>query len=339
MQTDADNWLSYMVEATVCNGCTWTTNIVWNQSEPATDSSTTWISRRVLLASDNYPSFNNFTSGLSTTTLTASISLISKYGTIDGQYYSTNHDFAGFGHKSCTTDGNYCLIQNASGITCLNGSTDLHLRINNQPIMDFTSTLASITKPLTVSGLITANGGISGNLTGHASLDIPLTGSVAVTGSIQTTQGLYAASGMVGMYSMYDNIFTIGNNSHNIQVNNTTGETNFIGLTSVGMQGSLTVSGTFTPAVNLQSSNYTITLADQGKMVISIYTLNLPSFSAGTNVGFWCLVNWHVGGGSATFGPTTSGTTWILRGQYRDVSTSTPFTGVVSWDGYNWYAN
>ena len=189
----------------------------------------------------------------------------------------------------------------------------------------------------TVSGLITANGGISGNLTGHASLDIPLTGSVAVTGSIQTTQGLYAASGMVGMYSMYDNIFTIGNNAHNIQVNNTTGETNFIGLTSVGMQGSLTVSGTFTPAVNLQSSIYTITRADQGKMVVSNNTLNLPSLTV-HDAGFWCLVNWHVGGGSAVFGPTTSGTVWNLRGQVITVRTSMPFTGVVSWDGYNWYA-
>lgn len=198
--------------------------------------------------------------------------------------------------------------------------------------------LLAVTPPSTFTGLITANGGISGNLTGHASLDIPLTGSVAVTGSIQTTQGLYAASGMVGMYSMYDNIFTIGNNAHNIQVNNTTGETNFIGLTSVGMQGSLTVSGTFTPAVNLRSSNYTITLADQGKMIVSIYALSLPSFSAGTNVGFWCLVNWHVGGSGSVFGPTTSGTAWNLRGQVITVRTSMPFTGVVSWDGYTWYA-
>jgi len=36
----------------------------------------------------------------------------------------------------------------------------------------------------TFTGLITANGGITGNLTGHASLDIPLTGSSAITGSL-----------------------------------------------------------------------------------------------------------------------------------------------------------
>jgi len=196
--------------------------------------------------------------------------------------------------------------------------------------------LAGINQDLTTTSSPTF-ATVTANLTGHASLDIPLTGSVAVTGSIQTTQGLYAASGMVGMYSIYDNIFTIGNNAHNIQVNNTTGETNFKGLTSVSMPGSLTVSGSFTPAVNIQSAvSYTITSSDQGKMILSNGQLSLPE--SGIPTGFWCIVSWHVGGGGVKFGPTTSGTNWYLRGTSITTSTSIPFSGIVSWDGYTWYA-
>jgi len=233
---------------------------------------------------------------------------------------------------------NYVLAWEPNGNTSyLSGIVASYLCVNGAPVITATSSGASVAGNLTASGLITANGGISGNLTGHASLDIPLTGSVAVTGSIQTTQGLYAASGLVGMYSIYDNIFTIGNNARNIQVNNTTGETNFNGLTSVSMPGSLTVSGTFSPAVNIRSVvSYTITSSDQGKMILSNGQLSLPE--SGIPTGFWCIVNWHVGGGGVKFGPTTSGTNWYLRGTSITTSTSIPFSGIVSWDGYTWYA-
>ena len=175
----------------------------------------------------------------------------------------------------------------------------------------------------TFTGLITANGGISGNLTGHASLDIPLTGSSAITGNL--TPSITAMNDLGTLSKRWGAVYAV--------------EFSENGSLLANKYAALTANGGLNLAVNLQSATYTISAADQGKMVVSTNTLNLPSFSAGTNVGFWCLVNWHVGGGGVKFGPTTTGTPWYLRGVSISTGTSTPFTGIVSWDGYNWYAN
>jgi len=55
----------------------------------------------------------------------------------------------------------------------------------------------------TFTGLITANGGITGNLTGHASLDIPLTGSAAITGSLISSNASNLGSASLPWGSVY----------------------------------------------------------------------------------------------------------------------------------------
>ena len=323
MQTDVGNWLGYMVEATVCNGCTWTTNIAWNQSEPATDSSTTWIPRRVLLASDNYPSFSNFTAGLSTTTLTASISLISKYGTIDGQYHSTDDSYAGFGHKSCTTAGNYCLIQNASGVTTLNGSTDLHLRINNAGVMDFTSTLASITKPLTVAGLITANGGIVGN----RNVDIGSSSAPFGCGYFSTS-GIDIGNGSLKFFTPSQSTALLGVGAHLMTLSMYDG--------SITFPSNVAVNGCFSTGIaNLMdgSSNITLNSSYQGMVVMANGPITLPT--SGINAGFWIFLIFVVGSQGVSFGPA-SGTGWWLRGDHYTTRQSIAFGGYCGWNGSVW---
>ena len=270
--------------------------------------------------------------------------------------YSSGYAWFGASGQNNTTNGSSGFLQSSAGdksvYMCAPANGYANITYNSQAYLTIGAFGVSMpdASGLTVSGLITANGGISGNLTGHASLDIPLTGSSAITGALTSSNSsnigsasfnwdtVYATSvrstgtASISSFALSGDVLTLSHSNGDLTwVNTIRGS-----AAGLVLQNAI-ISGTFSPEVNAQSSNYTITRADQGKMVISIYTLNLPSLTS-ADAGFWCLVNWHVGGSGAVFGPTTSGTVWNLRGQVITVRTSMPFTGVVSWDGYTWYA-
>jgi len=282
--------------------------------------------------------------------------------TIHGAQYTVNSGASNFAaiygsatdirHLAYTwaLDGSYNYI---------NASNTVNLDINGVDLIALTSTAFAVTPASTFTGLITANGGISGNLTGHASLDIPLTGSSAITGALVSSSAATFAditansdlhvNGMIYiggsmMWGLSNTLF-IGSASNNIHidtVNNafTTSMPTTIHATLTAnllySTGDVVLDGKFRPAVNTQSASYTITSSDQGKIVVSNSQLNLPE--SGIPTGFWCIVNWHVGGGGVKFGPTTSGTNWYLRGASITTGTSSRFSGIVSWDGYTWVA-
>ena len=95
------------------------------------------------------------TSSPTFSTMTATTAFYSKYGTIDGQYFSTSYSYASFGHKSCTSITNYCLLQDSSGNSFLNGAVNINFQIANVQWATATSSLFTVTIPTTFSGGLT----------------------------------------------------------------------------------------------------------------------------------------------------------------------------------------
>jgi hypothetical protein len=102
-----------------------------------------------------------------------------------------NESFAWFGAagQNNNTNGNSGFLQlRGAGYTYMCAPTGATANIQYEGENLITVGSSGVSMPnlagLTVAGPITAKGGIKGNLTGHASLDIPLTGSSAITGAL-----------------------------------------------------------------------------------------------------------------------------------------------------------
>lgn len=150
MQTDAGNYLGFVIEATVCDGCTWTTNIAWNQNVPATDSTTTWIPRRVLLASDNYPSYNNFTSGI-----------IAGNAGVNTWAGGSTYSWTGMNGYNSTTWSGFMQSTGETLIGALSGGA-VSLAVAQTRLVSLTSTALTVTPTIVASAAaalaMTANG-------------------------------------------------------------------------------------------------------------------------------------------------------------------------------------
>ena len=223
-----------------------------------------------------------------------------------------------YGASVIPSDTNFAVAWAIDGSSAeINGTTQSFVAVNNVNILTATSTGVSITGGLTVSGLITANGGI-----GATTLTLTGNNSINLTNGNRTFAQLSASA-----FNLTTQLFTNGYGIH----------TDHLTVDASITAGSIQCNGTFSPAVNSPGAPYTIRASDQGKMVMTIQQLSLPA--SGIPAGFWCIVNWHSGGGGVKFGPSTTGTNWYLRGESTTVGTLLPVSGIASWDGYTWYVN
>ena len=174
---------------------------------------------------------------------------------------------------------NYVLAWESNGNTSyLSGIVASYLCVNGAPVITATSSGASVAGTLTASGLITANGGISGNLTGHASLDIPLTGSSAIAGSFAPATNQYYDFGApsyqwnnVMAKTFVENGTSLSGLYASLNNDNTlVGQNDFAGRTIT--DGNLLVRATFSTGFSVWSTNTARTL-DIANTNVHIYNV------------------------------------------------------------------
>ena len=202
----------------------------------------------------------------------------------------------------------------------------------------------------TIANTVTAAGGFVGSLTGHASLDIPLTGSSAITGSLDPIGSTYSvgssnapwgeihARAIAAHTIFYGNrlestgntLSLVGGTSVAINV----GNSNLLNISnsSTTIYNPVALSNTFTPAVITPSGAVTIDATYQGKMVSTGCQVNLPT--TGPFVGFWFYLSWYHDAYQG-WGPPG---VWIFRGVSTTGTVADKFSGIVSWTGSEWIA-
>jgi len=113
-----------------------------------------------------------------------------------------NYSWTGFTGCNSTTWSGYMQSSIETLIGALSGGS-ISLAVAQTRVLTISGSLVSTTLPLTVAGVITASGGITGTLTGHASLDIPLAGGTMADNSGIRVDG--SQSG--GFVTQYKNTF------------------------------------------------------------------------------------------------------------------------------------
>lgn len=273
--------------------------------------------------------------------------------TIHGAQYTVNSIVSSFAaiYGSATDIGHLAYTWALDGShNYINASNTVHLDINGVDLIALTSTAFAVKPASTFTGLITANGGITGDLTGHASLDIPLTGSSAITGSLNPIGSTYevgsssAPWGEVHALAITANTVFYGNRLEStgnvlslvggaiVDIDINQNQSVRITGASTTIYNATYLSGTFTPTIVSPGAAVTIDATYQGKMVSTGRQVNLPT--TGPFVGFWFYLSWNH---DAYQGWGPSGT-WTFRGVSTTGAVTEKFSGIVSWTGSEWIA-
>lgn len=248
-----------------------------------------------------------------------------------------SYSWTGFtGYNSTTWSG---FMQNSveTLIGALSGGS-VSLAVAQTRLLTISGSLVSTTLPLTVAGLITANGGISGNLTGHASLDIPLTGSSAITGALIPNGSTYTLGNSSNRWQVFGNVVSASAGFEGNLAGNVTG--NVTGSASLNL---LLAGGDLSGHLGLKytqvtgSSSYAVSHSDCGTIIFqnNTYGVNI-TLGTNNNVGDWIISCSNGGINISGVSAKYKGVTYTNSASLASVTAN---VGVLKclWDGTYWW--